>query len=242
MDEYTPGGFDKETSEFELNYWEHFGGVEKFDLHLPTYRRCFPLDRIDFGEERILDIGSGAISVFEGLAPERACITPYDLLANEYNRIAPNKKFMIRDEIEATATFTLITVFNMIDHVLRPEEVLDFVKERLAEDGRVWLAVHLYQPHGEKGHTQNFSFGGIVDLLSKRFFIRRCGVLRESVPHPYLWFGELAFSPDNQSRFSLWTLKAKCGYTYYRLQSVRVFVKLMKIFGMRALLPEAWRF
>ena len=153
---HIPGGYDEEISGFELDYWENFGGVADFDLHFAAYGKYFPLWDLDFDRESILDIGSGAVSVFEKTAPKNASITPYDLLADDYNRIAPDKKFTIHNHIEEQARFSLITLFNMIDHVVDPAEILEFANHHLEKHGRLWLAVHLYNPMGQKGILRIF--------------------------------------------------------------------------------------
>ena len=57
--ENIPGGYDEETSRFELDYWENFGGAVVYDLHFAAYSNYFPLLKLDFDREHILDIGSG---------------------------------------------------------------------------------------------------------------------------------------------------------------------------------------
>ena len=240
--EHIPGGYNKEISRFELEYWENFGGVEDFDRHFSAYSKCFPILDLDFDRETILDIGSGAVSVFEKTAPEQASITPYDLLADDYNRIAPNKKFAIHNHIPEQSKFSLITLFNMIDHVVDPAEILAFANRHMEKNGRLWLAVHLYQPHGPKGHPQNFSCGGIVDLVSKHFRIDRCGVIRESVPIPYLWVAELSKIESSQSPLRLVWFKFKLYLVYAKYQCERAGVKGVKLFGLRSLLPKEWQF
>lgn len=237
-----PGGFDAETSGFELDYWENYGGVEAYDLHLQTYKRAFPVAQLDYSNHSILDIGSGAVSVFEGLAPESADITPYDLLAEDYNRIAPGKKFSITDQVDEHKKFSLITLFNMIDHVIHPEQVMQFAARHLQTDGKLWLAVHLYQPHGPVGHPQNYSVSSIIDFVSGHFHIARCSVLREAIPHPYVWYAELDSLQQSPGTVRLLWLKAKNLSKFYALQSIRVAVKLVKLIGGRKLLPKAWQF
>ena len=240
--ENIPGGYDEETSRFELDYWENFGGAAVYDLHFAAYSNYFPLLKLDFEQEHILDIGSGAVSVFEKTAPAHAKITPYDLLADDYNRIAPNKKFAIKNRIPGEAKFSLITLFNMIDHVINPAEILDFADQHLEKNGRLWLAVHLYQPHGPKGHPQNFSCSSIVDLISTHFKIDRCSIIREGIPIPYLWVAELS-KRDRQQPFPLLIIFKFLAYLRYaRYQFVRAAVKLLKRAGLRSLLPKAWQF
>ena len=145
---------------------------------MPTYRRLFPLDELDVSTETSCDVGSGAVSIFEKLAPVGAAVLPYDILAEDYNRIAPDKKFLVRAEVSQEECFSLITMFNMIDHVNDPEDLLRFVVPFLRPNGRVWLCTHLGQPHGPEGHPQNFSCSNLVDLIS------RFRLLINSVTHP----------------------------------------------------------
>lgn len=237
-----PGGYDEKTSKFELDYWENYGGTDIFDLHLSTYSSYFPILKLDFGRERILDIGSGAVSVFEKYAPDHAKIVAYDLLADDYNRIAPDKKFTIQDQIPEEETFSLITLFNMIDHVINPAEILEFANQHLEDNGRLWLAVHLYQPHGPIGHPQNFSCSSIVDLISIHFRIRKCSVIREGIPVPYLWVAELSQRDKQQSFTVLFMFKLMTYFRYAMYQSSRAAVKLMKRAGLQSLLPQQWQF
>jgi len=225
---------------FELDYWENYGGVENFDLHLPIYQSIFPLNNLDYRKELVLDVGSGAISVFEKLAPKDADIQPFDILAEDYNRIAPNKKFKIRCQVPKNARFSLITMFNMIDHVDDPDNLLAFVSQHLRQDGRVWLATHLDQPHGAEGHPQNFSYRSIVALVSRHFSIESCGIIREGIPIPYMWYAVLRPTEILGQRPGFCVLQG--AFTYYRLQSIRAITKALKLIGMRHLVSKNWQF
>jgi len=235
-----PGKTSEDNQKFELAYWEKYGGVEKFDLHLPVYRTLFPLDSLDYQSETIMDVGSGAISVFDKLAPTEANVLPFDILAEHYNRIAPDKKFSIQSKISEEATFSLITLFNMLDHVDYPDDVLAFVSNHLAKDGRVWIATHLEQPHGAKGHPQKFSYLTMVSLLVHHFSIESFGIIREGIPIPYLWHAVLRHKNLPGRNPQLCILGG--ALSYYRLQSIRIVCKLLKLFGLRPLLPQNWQF
>lgn len=239
VEKYFPGKTDRESKNFELNYWIS-KGVHSHELHLETYRRGFPLNQIKYNKEAILDVGSGAISIFENIAPLNAGITPFDILAEEYNKIIPDKKFQIKCELPEDDTYSLITIFNMIDHVSDPEDLLCFLQRRLREGGKIWLAVHLYRPHGIKGHPQKFTCKSIVDLLGKYFSIESVTIIREGVPIPYMWCGIL--SHKNAELNMRWRAVLKGYVQYLWFQVPRVHAKFMKIIGLRFLLPQRWRF
>ncbi len=234
-----PGKTNEQAKRFELGYWETIG-VAEHELHLPTYQQGFPLEQISYESETVLDVGSGAISIFENVAPADAKVTPFDILAGEYNQIAPEKKFPIRDVLSPRATFSLVTVFNMLDHVDDADDILQFIAANLAEGGRVWLAVHLYRPHGEEGHPQKFTCKSIVDLLDKYFSIESVSIIREGVPLPYMWCGIL--SHKGKTPGIKWRAIIKGFIWYYAFQIPRIYAKAMKMIGLRSVLPQRWKF
>lgn len=235
-----PGKTVTDNTKFELDYWEKYGGVKKFDLHLPVYQKIFPMMELDYEKEAILDIGSGAISVFEKMAPTNANIIPFDILASDYNRIAPLKKFQIQNEIPKESDFSLITLFNMLDHVDDPEDLLVFVLSHLRTDGRLWMATHIGQPHGKLGHPQNFSCRSLIRLVSKFFSIQSCGIIREGIPIPYLWFGVLRHK--GMPGRNIFIKEILLSLKYFCLQAIRIFFKILRFIGFRRILPLAWRF
>lgn len=235
-----PGKTTSDHLKFELNYWERFGGDKRFDLHLPAYENIFPMDELDYGKEAILDVGSGAMSVFEKIAPKDADIIPFDILADDYNRIAPDKKFQIQNNIPGQSSFSLITLFNMLDHVDDPEDLLGFVASHIRNDGRIWIAVHIGQPHGALGHPQNFSCRSVSRLVTKFFSIQSCGVIREGIPIPYLWFAVL--KPKNMPGQNRFMGELLVSIKYYRLQAVRILIKALKLIGLRRMVPKDWQF
>jgi hypothetical protein len=230
-----PGKTVTDNTKFELDYWEKYGGVKKFDLHLPIYQKIFPMMNLDFEKEVILDGGSGAISVFEKLAPANAKIVPFDILASDYNRIVPLKKFQIQNEILRESSFSLITLFNMLDHVDDPEDLLIFVSSHLRNNGRIWMATHIGQPHGKLGHPQNFSCRTLIRLVSWFFSIQSCGVIREGIPIPYLWFGILG--PKSIPGQNIFINEILLSMEYFRLQASRIFFKVLKLIGLKRILP-----
>ena len=224
---------------YELGYWEQ-RGVNEHDLHLGTYQSSFFFDRIDYARESILDVGSGPISIFENIAPEGASVMPFDILADEYNRLAPEKRFMVSNQVPKGNSFSLITVFNMLDHVDDPEDILGYLQPLLRDDGKMWLAVHLYRPHGVTGHPQKFTCGSIVSLISKYFSIESCSIIREGIPVPIMWCGVLR--PKEKSGRSSMTVVLLNYFQYSRMMFTRIIIKALKILGMRALLPKPWQF
>ena len=235
-----PGKTSSDHLKFELNYWERFGGDKRFDLHLPAYQKIFLVHELDYAKEAILDVGSGAISVFEKVASQNADIIPFDILADDYNRIAPNKKFQIQNKIPDESSFSLITLFNMLDHVDDPEDLLFFVSSHLRSDGRIWIAAHIGQPHGALGHPQNFSCRSAIRLVAKFFSIQSCGVIREGVPVPYLWYAVLR--PKNMPGQNRFISEILVTMQYSRLQAFRMLIKALKLIGLRRMVPGVWQF
>jgi len=156
----------------ELSFWQHY--PEAWIDNLAHYRPVFPFESIDYSRE-ILDVGSGPKTVFEEIAPAHARIIPADTLADEFNRLMPDKRFPVVATIPARK-FRLITLFNMIDHMERPEELLAQLVEHLAEDGELWLYVHLDRPYDPVEHPQCYRFWQVAPLMQKFFTIKSCGI------------------------------------------------------------------
>ena len=180
-----PGRPAADNQAAELAYWAT-RGIGEFDHHVKYYRAALPLDRIDYRATRILDVGSSAISVFERIAPATAAITPYDTLAADYNRIAPGKTFPISDVIPDTP-FNLITLFNCLDHMDDPGELLATLRPSLAPTGHVWVTCHVDRPWGEAEHPQDFRFWHLIALVQREFDLVSRNLIREGTYYPYLW-------------------------------------------------------
>lgn len=235
-----PGQHRPETQASELAYWEDHGGVKEFDLHLPSYSRVFPISDLDFTTLRILDVGSGPISIFEAVCPADAYVVPYDTLAAQYNRIAPQKKFPVRDTIPAEA-FGLITLFNMLDHMDSPGELLEVLTSHLEANGRVWIFVHLDRPFSPAEHPQKFRFWRMAPLIEQYFSIERCGLTREG-KFVYAWWGICRPKDGTPSRMRQIVLTARVGLTYARFHTRRAAIKAVKVAGFRRWLPKALQY
>jgi SAM-dependent methyltransferase len=239
----TPGRPHADSQSRELHYWEHSGGVAHFDLHLRYYQRVFPFTAVPFNSARVLDVGAGAVSVWERMAPASASIVPFDPLADDFNRIAPDKKFPIRSELPA-GPFDLISIFNCLDHMDAPSELLAALRPRLAPGGRLWIYVHIDRPFDPDEHPQLFRFWHPARLVSEHFRIERCGLSRETLVYPYAWWG--ICSPKRGGavaaglRTAAWTVV--CGAYYARFHATRAAIKALKLLGLRRLLPPPYRF
>lgn len=235
------GGTLAETQDRELAYWAR-DGIHDFDRHLPFYRRVFPFAAIDYATARVLDVGAGAISVFEREAPAGANVHPYDPLAEDYNRIAPDKKFAIRDQLPAEPA-TLITFFNMLDHLERPDEILAHFAAHLAPTGRAWIYCHLDRPFAPEEHPQEFRFWQMAPLVSRHFRIVRSGIIREGRLFPYAWWAICEpRRPSMTEPVAVAAHVARAGAFYARFHAERAVVKGIKLIGLRRLLPEELQF
>ena len=207
------------------------------------YERLFRPRALDYSTVRILDVGSGPLSVFEPVAPPTADITPYDTLAADYNRAAPNKKFPIRGEMPS-GRYPLVTMLNCLDHMDAPEELVDEVAQHITSHGELWVYCNIDQPFDPELHPQDFSASDLIHLVERRFRIKRCGLVREGRLFPYAWWAICAPRADNDRggsvRRTFWI--ARCAVTYARFHLIRGIVKGTKLVGLRRMLPEELRF
>ncbi len=243
MDSTVPGRPSADSQAMELDYWEGKGGLAEYDLHLRFYRQVFPFAAIDYAHQSILDVGSGPVSVFERIAPEAAAVTPFDSLGDEYNRIAPAKRFPVRSQLP-DERFDVVSAFNCLDHMEAPAELLEALVTRLKPDGRVWIYCHVDRPFDPAEHPQCFRPWQLVWLTGRYYEIERCGLIREGLLFPYAWWGigrrRTLSGPLSAMRVTRWTLV--CGALYAWFHSKRAVIKAMKLAGLRRLLPELYRF
>ena len=228
----------------ELSFWAE-GGLSHWDLHLPLYRRVFPLDHLDFSSLSILDVGSGPISVFEAVAPPSSDVVAYDTLAPDYNRIAATKKFHVVSTIPPRR-FRLITLFNCLDHMDAPDELLRELTGRLDAGGQMWIYCHVDRPFDPESHPQKFRFWQLISLVGRHYEIDGCGLLREGRLSPYAWWAVCRPRRSGQQRLTAAARNAifnvRCGAQYARFHGVRAAIKLLKLAGLRRVLPPDLRF
>jgi hypothetical protein len=235
-----PGKPGQLSQSKELEYWVG-RGLDEWDLHLQQYMKVFRFDVLNYSHVRILDVGSGPISVFERVAPPGAQIHPYDSLAQDYNRIAAEKKFRILDRIPA-AKYQLITLFNCLDHMEDPAELLAALRQHLDEHGELWIYCHLDQPYSPDEHPQKFRFWQIIALIARYYDIKECGVAREGRLFPYAWWGVCGANRGKRPILRTAVFIVRCGGTYSRFHAKRAAIKLLKTLGLRRLLPPDLRF
>jgi SAM-dependent methyltransferase len=237
-----PGQPQPENQAAELEFWQSH--VSHWDLHLPTYLRALPFSEVDFDRTAILDVGSGPISVFEKVAPPSARVVGYDSLADEYNRLAPEKRFPVVSQLPP-GPFQLITSFNCLDHMDRPDELLAELSHVVEPGGRLWIYCHIGRPYGAEAHPQDFRFWHLVKLTNRSFRLMRCGLIREGLLFPYAWWGVCA-SREGGRTLSDWPREAfwnaVCAVYFARFHGIRALVKGLKLIGLRHLLPPEFRF
>jgi hypothetical protein len=234
----------RESQIAELVFWSK-GGSSQWDLHLRYYETVFPIRTISYDQVHILDVGSGPISVWEKHAPSDAQITPYDTLADDYNRIAQNKKFLIHSEIPS-GQYTLITLFNCLDHMDDPNELLCGLTRYLDRHGELWVYCHIDRPFSPEEHPQDFRFWQIIKLVHRHYEIKKCGLIREGRLFPYAWWGVCGPRVHRVIQYSenIWTtlLIIWCAVLYGRFHAQRAIIKLLKLVGLRRLLPKELQF
>lgn len=232
----SPGNPQAFSQEMELMYWESH--LEQWQLHLPHYRRVFPLETIDYSVTSILDVGSGPVSVFEAVAPKQADVTPYDTLAMEYNRLESAKRFPITASIPSRK-YNLITLFNMLDHMDEPDDLLDVLVGHLAADGRLWIFVHLDRPFSPAEHPQCFRFWSLPRLIAPRFDIEFCGIQTEGKLYPYAFYA-ICKARSAQPQSALGHI-FKLGTRYAHLHARRAVVAIARWTHTLPLLPSTLR-
>src|SRR4029079_3266460 len=81
--------------------------------------------------------------------------------------------------------FGLITSFNCLDHMDRPDELLAALVPSLEPGGRVWISVPIGRPYEPELHPQDFRFWHLVSLTNRPFRLLRCGLVREGLLFAY---------------------------------------------------------
>jgi SAM-dependent methyltransferase len=206
--------------------------------------RALPFESIDYSRTVILDVGSGPISIFEKIAPPSARVIGYDSLADDYNRLITEKRFPIVSRLPAEP-FGLITSFNCLDHMDRPDELLNALVPSLEPGGHVWIYVHIGRPWEPELHPQDFRFWNLISLMNRPFRLLRCGLVRDGLLFPYAWWGICRDRTSKRTfierpREAFWN--AVCAMHFASFHGIRAVVKTLKVIGLRRILPEAYRF
>jgi hypothetical protein len=159
------------------------------------------------------------------VAPPDAKVIPCDTLADEYNQLIQQKRFPIIPTIPPRR-FSLITMFNMIDHMDRPEDLLAQVaQQHLEKDGQLWLYVDLDRPWDESKHPQCFRFWQVAPLMQKFFTITTCGLDSKASNLNAFWC--ICRPKGGRETPSLWW-SVKCGVLYLRNFIRRAFIALRR--------------
>ena len=139
----------------------------------------------------------------------------------------------------------MITLFNVLDHMGRPDELLERLSKLLATDSKVWIYCHINRPFGAEHHPQDFKFWDLIFLVDHVFKVRRCGLIREGRLFPYAWWGVCEPRDVRSPLVDLCRrtrLLTRCALQYARFHLVRAQVKAVELIGLRRLLPKELRF
>lgn len=207
---------------------------------VPLYDAIFGLSNVDFSSLRLLDVGSGPISVFEPFAPENARVTAFDSLAAEYEGLIPGRKFPIRSSMP-DQEFEIVALLNCLDHMDEPEALLAAACGRLAADGRLWVFANIDRPYEPELHPQDFKFWTLIAMMQRHLRIVDCGLVREGLIYPYAFWAICEPGRAGLSGLTAIWWNAKCGASYAWFHAVRAVVKLLRIAGLTNLLPKPLR-
>lgn len=230
-----PGNPSELSQSAELAYWQSHG-LSDWKGFGARYLAVFPFDALDYTSQSILDIGSGPVSVFEALAPAGADVVACDALADAYNDLVPDKKFLICREMPSRA-FDRITMLNMLDHMEDPDGFLRQVATRLSRDGEAWILCHINRPYGAAEHPQNFRFWHLTRMIQRHFDIRHAWLVNDggAMLWPYAWCGRCVPQAANRFARSIVGLRtnASCLSTLAYYYARRFFRKAIRSIGMR---------
>ena len=137
------------TKGHELKYWNK-NGLKKGDGIYLNYLKVFDLNKYDFDNKVIADIGCGPFGgIFSCLKNDTSILIPMDILAKEYNKDINicdkeilycdfNKKIDLED---GYCDYVICT--NAIDHIDSVSHGFDEIYRILKVGGRAFIHVHL---------------------------------------------------------------------------------------------------
>lgn len=157
---------------FELDYQQNEGFRWRSDDEEFNRRRreIFSTYKVNF--EKVLDIGCGPRSIFEG----NKNVTCMDSLLDEYLKYVPTSWFKGIETISEPAEkhlpeldekFDLVWCWNCLDHVNDWRKVLDNLKEYLSKDGM--LVIGTDAKDSSIGHPGVGSPEILIEEIRKRF-------------------------------------------------------------------------
>lgn len=236
-----PGRPAEETQSAELRYWRT-RGLADWEVHWKRYLPYFPFESLDFGRHSFLDVGSGPLSILERLAPKDADVVACDALADAYNALVPEKKFPIVRDLPSRR-FSRVFLFNMLDHMEDPAGFLREVRDRLADDGEIWLHVHINRPFSPEEHPQKFRYWRLSRLLQESLDLESVRLRCDGRLWPYAWCAIAVPRRRSAPRRAFDRLLADLVVTvnYAGFLGRRAVVKGMKLLGLRRLLPVEYR-
>lgn len=220
----------------EWDYWQR-NRLEHWTHDWRRYLNYFPFDKIDFGSQSVLDVGSGPVSILEYVAPPAADVCAVDALADNYNTLVPDKRIAIQSELP-DRTFDIALLLNALDHMEDPGELLDVICARVKPGGELWLHVHIERPYPSDEHPQRFSFRGLNRLLGSRFTLRRVRIYRDGPVWPYAWCAIATPGASNLGRILL--ADVTCAIARAWVFTFRAAIKGIKVIGMRSALPARY--
>ena len=162
----------------ELKYWNKTGLEKGKNIYL-NYYSVFSLDKYDFVNKKILDIGCGpfgGVFCFE----DKFDVIPMDILAKEYNSMnVSNRKIVFGDlskKIKVDCKFDYIICTNALDHIPDINHGLKELYRVLQPDGILFLYVHLRNKKQlNKAHVHELNEKRITKKIKKRgFHIEEC--------------------------------------------------------------------
>ena len=145
-----------------MSDYDAYGYLGMYDMHLLSlaqWRTLLELPESPQSRGTFLDVGAGRGDI-------TACLTPYYALsmATELSpplrRDLPDRGFRVLDRdlcrqaLDSDACFDLITCLNVIDRVAYPKTLLSHLRDGLAQEGRLVIAVPLpLRPHVDRGRN-----------------------------------------------------------------------------------------
>jgi hypothetical protein len=226
----------------ELGYWER-NRLEHWNQDWRRYLEFFPFHEINWTTHHVLDVGSGPVSILEYVAPPGARVSAFDALAEDYNRLFPDKRVAIVDSLPV-GPFDRILMLNMLDHMADPEELLLEIRKRLSADGEIWLHVHVERPYPSDEHPQHFQFWQLNLLLSRYFQLRRVRLFRDGPVWPYAWCAVCGPRRGGalERAFAIAWADVVCAVARVWFLIFRTAVRATKKLGLRRILPAHLRF
>lgn len=194
-----------EAQRYERSFWERSARrIEEGAGELTWYQwkadRCagvlgkaFPGGQAPLGNMRALEVGSGPVGIVAYLpARSRVAIDPLgDFYASQpaFVRFRSPEVEYVAGQAETlgydTASFDLVIIDNVIDHVHNADAVMAEIHRVLKPEGRLYFTVNLHPPFGafkheilarlkiDRGHPHTFTLSRVRRFLDRHGFVIR---------------------------------------------------------------------